>query len=70
MGLNTDEILSSELLDEIKWRIKSKYASQENFARVFGASRKTLSKLLNHNRSYEDLIRICKLLDIKGIVIR
>ena len=56
-------------MEEIKWRIKTKYGSQEKFAKEFGFTRKTLSRLLNHNSDFESVIRMCKLLDIGGIQI-
>ena len=60
---------STNIWEEIKWRIKTKYGSQEKFAREFGSSRKTLNRLLNHSRDFDAIIRICKLLDIDGIQI-
>ena len=66
---NTDVYSSEEILEEIKWRIKNKYGSQEKFAKEFGSSRKTLNRLLNHSRDWDAIIRMCKLLDINGIQI-
>lgn len=69
MELNTGNYSSNSLMEEIKWRIKNKYGSQEKFAKEFGSSRKTLNRLLNNNPDWAAVIRICKLLDIKGILI-
>jgi len=69
MDLNTGIYFSNNLVEEIKWRIKNKYGSQEKFAKEFGSTRKTLNRLLNHNSDFESIIRICKLLDISGIQI-
>ena len=69
MYINTDIYSSDKILEEIKWRIKHKFGSQEKFAKEFGSSRKTLNRLLNHNRDWDDIIRMCKLLDISGIQI-
>ena len=60
---------SNHLMEEIKWRIKEKFGSQEKFASEFGYSRKALNRLLNHNSDYKTIIKICKLLDINGIQI-
>ena len=69
MEPNSGIYSSENLMDEIKWRIKNKYGNQEKFAKEFGTSRKTISRLINHNSDFEAIIKICKLLDIKGIQI-
>ena len=69
MNLNTGIYSSTVLMEEIKWRIKNKYGSQEKFAKEFGSTRKTLNRLLNHNSDFESIVRMCKLLDINGIQI-
>lgn len=69
MDLNTGNYSSNQLMEEIKWRIKNKYGSQEKFAKEFGSSRKTLNRLLNNNPDFLAIIRMCKMLDIKGIQI-
>ena len=69
MNLNTGIYSSKSLMEEIKWRIKTKYGSQEKFAKEFGFTRKTLNRLLNHNNNFELIVRMCKLLDINGIQI-
>lgn len=69
MNLNTGIYSSTALMEEIKWRIKNKYGSQEKFAKEFGSTRKTLNRLLNHNSDFDSIVRMCKLLDINGIQI-
>lgn len=69
MNLNTGIYSSTALMEEIKWRIKNKYGSQEKFAKEFGSTRKTLNRLLNHNSDFESIVRMCKLLDINRIQI-
>lgn len=69
MNLNTGVYSSNELMEEIKWRIKNKYGSQEKFAKKCGYSRKQLNRLINHNCDWTAVIRMCKLLDINGIQI-
>jgi predicted XRE-type DNA-binding protein len=69
MNLNSGIYSSNSLMEEIKWRIKNKYGSQERFAKEFGATRKTLNRLINHNGDFESIVRMCKLLDISGIQI-
>ena len=69
MSLNTGIYSSKDVLEEIKWRIKNKYGNQAKFAKEFGSTRKTLSRLLNHNPDWDAIIRMCKLLDISGIQI-
>lgn len=60
---------SKDLMEEIKWRIKTNYKSQENFAKVFGGTRKTVNRLLNGNKDWDAIIRMCKLLGITGILL-
>ena len=56
-------------MEEIKCRIKDKYKNQENFGKELGASRKTISRILNRGTDIETFFRICKLLDINKISI-
>ena len=60
---------SKSLMEEIKWRIRRQYHSQEKFANEFHISRKALSRILNHSRDLDTLILICKRLDIRGIIL-
>lgn len=59
---------SDELFDEIKCQIHKQFGNQTEFAKKFGGSRKTVNRLLNHNRDWEAIRRMCELLDIKGCV--
>lgn len=70
MNLNSGNCSSKFLMEELKRRIKSKYGSQDNFAKVFGCSRKTLSRLLNHSGEFYAIIEMCKLLDVSEITIK
>ncbi len=56
-------------MEEIKCRIKDKYKSQENFGKHFGASRKTISRIINHGTDIATFFKICKMLDIENISI-
>ena len=60
---------SKKVMEEIKCRIKDKYKNQENFGKELGASRKTISRILNRGTDIETFFRICKLLDISKISI-
>mgnify|MGYP003299206003 CR=1 FL=1 len=60
---------SKKLTEEIKIRIRKKYKNQENFAKEFGSSRKTLNRLINHSKDLDSILRICEMLEIKGILI-
>ena len=60
---------SKKIMEEIKCRIKEKFRNQANFGKEFGASRKTISRILNHGTDIETFFRICKLLDITRISI-
>ena len=60
---------SKTIMEEIKCRIKEKFRNQTNFGKEFGASRKTISRILNHGTDIETFFRICKLLDITRISI-
>lgn len=60
---------SKVLKEEIKWRIKCKFKNQANFGKVLGASRKTISRILNHGTDIETFFRICKLVGISKISI-
>jgi DNA-binding XRE family transcriptional regulator len=56
-------------MEEIKYRIKDKFKNQENFGKELGASRKTVSRILNHGTDIVTFFRICKMLGIDGISI-
>ena len=60
---------SKKVMEEIKCRIKDKYKNQANFGRELGASRKTVSRILNRGTDIETFFRICKLLGITKISI-
>ena len=60
---------SNKIMEEIKYLIKDKFKNQENFGKELGASRKTVSRILNHGTDISTLFRICKILGIKGISI-
>lgn len=60
---------SRKVMEEIKCRIKDKYKSQENFGKHFGASRKTISRIINHGTDIATFFKICKMLDIENISI-
>lgn len=56
-------------MEEIKCRIKDQYKNQENFGKKFGASRKTVSRIINHGTDIDTFFKMCKLLGIDGISI-
>lgn len=60
---------SKKVMEEIKCRIKDKFKSQERFGQAFGASRRTINRILNRGTDIETFFRICKLLDIQRISI-
>ena len=60
---------SKKIMEEIKCRIKDKFKNQENFGKELGASRKTVSRILNHGTDIATFFRICKMLGINGISI-
>lgn len=60
---------SNKIMEEIKCRIKDKFKNQENFGKKLGASRKTVSRILNHGTDIVTFFKICKMLDIEGILI-
>lgn len=60
---------SNKVMEEIKCRIKDKFKNQENFGKELGASRKTVSRILNHGTDIVTFFRICKMLGIDGISI-
>lgn len=64
-----DKYSSTKVMEEIKWRIKAKFKNQTNFGKALGASRKTVSRILNHGTDIDTFFRICKLVDISTISI-
>lgn len=60
---------SNKIMEEIKYRIKDKFKNQENFGKELGASRKTVSRILNHGTDIATFFKICKMLGINGISI-
>ena len=60
---------SNKIMEEIKCRIKDKFKNQENFGKELGASRKTVSRILNHGTDISTFFRICKIIGIDGISI-
>ena len=65
-----DNIYSSgKVMEEIKWRIKTKFKNQTNFGKALGASRKTVSRILNHGTDIDTFFRICSLVGISQISI-
>lgn len=60
---------SNKIMGEIKTRIKSQYKNQTNFGKYLGASRKTVSRIINHGTDISTFFRICKMLGIDGISI-
>lgn len=59
---------SNKIMEEIKYRIKDKFKNQENFGKELGASRKTVSRILNHGTDIVTFFKICKILGINGAV--
>ena len=60
---------SNKIMEEIKYRIKDKFKNQENFGKELGASRKTVSRILNHGTDIVTFLKISKILGINGISI-
>ena len=60
---------SAKVMEEIKCRIKNKNKKQTNFGKKLGASRKTVSRILNRGTDIDTFFKICKLLDITRISI-
>lgn len=60
---------SKKIMEEIKYRIKDQFKNQENFGKELGASRKTISRILNHGTDIVTFFRMCKILGIDGISI-
>ena len=58
---------SNKVMEEIKYRIKDKFKNQENFGKELGASRKTVSRILNHGTDIATFFRICKIFQIINI---
>ena len=58
---------SNKVMEEIKCRIKDKFKNQENFGKELGASRKTVSRILNHGTDIVTFFRICKILYRRNI---
>ena len=72
MSFNTGTCSSNHLLEEIKYLIKDYGLTQEKLAKELGYSRKVINRQLNDpfvKRDYELILRICKRLGIKAIVI-
>ncbi len=60
---------SKNIMEEIKCRIKDQYKNQSNFGKKFGASRKTVSRIINHGTDIDTFFKMCKMLGIDGISI-
>ena len=60
---------SHTIMEEIKSLIKEKFGNQESFGKELGASRKTISRILNHGTDIATFFKICRLLGIEGILI-
>ena len=56
-------------MEEIKCRIKERFKNQTNFGRELGASRKTVSRILNHGTDLNTFFKMCKILGIEWISI-
>ena len=69
MRLIADERSSAHVMEEIKCRIKDRYRNQANFGKALCASRKTVSRILNHGTDIETFFRICAMLEIRVISI-
>ena len=72
MSFNTGTYSSTKLLEEIKYLIKDYGLTQEKLAKELGYSRKVINRQLNDpfvKKDWELILRICKRLEIKAIVI-
>ena len=72
MSFNTGTYSSTYLLDEIKDLIKDFGLTQEKLAKELFVSRKVINRQLNDpsvKRDYDLILKICKRLGIKAIVI-
>ena len=56
-------------MEEIKYRIKEQFKNQTKFGKEFGASRKTVSRIINHGTDIRTFFKMCKMLGINGISI-
>ena len=72
MSFNTGTYSSTQLLEEIKELIKDEDLTQEQFADEIGYSRKAFNRFINGRNAKTDfdlIVRLCKRLGIKAIVI-
>lgn len=72
MGFNTGAYSSTKLMGEIKYLIKDNGLTQDKLAKELGYSRKVINRQLNDpfvKKDYELIVKICKRLGIKAIVI-
>ena len=72
MSFNTGTYSSTQLLEEIKELIKDEGLTLGAFAKEIGYSRKAFSRFLhghNANTDFGLIIKLCKRLGIKAIVI-
>lgn len=72
MSLNNGICSSTKLMDELKELIKINGLTQEKLAKELGYSRKVINRQLNgsiNKVDYELILKICKRLGIRAIVI-
>lgn len=71
MSFNAGTYSSTELLEEIKELIKDENLTQEQFADEIGYSRKAFNRFINGKTKtdFDLIVRLCKRLGIKAIVI-
>ena len=72
MSFNTGTCSSTDLMEEIKYLIKDNGLTQEKLAKELGYGRKVINRQLNDpfiKKDYELILKICKRLGIKAIVI-
>lgn len=72
MSSNTGIYSSTNLMEEIKDLIKDFGLTQEKLAKELGYSRKVINRQLNDpliKKDYELILKICKRLGIKAIII-
>ena len=72
MSFNTGAFSSNCLMEDIKYLIKDYGLTQEKLAKELGYSRKVINRQLNDpfvKKDYELILRICKRLGIKAIII-